>query len=174
MAKVKKLRLKLNGSWREVEARPDRILLDLLREDLGLTGTKKGCEKGECGACTVIMNGKAVLTCLIPALKADGAEILTVEGLALKDRIHPLQQAFWEEGAVQCGYCTPGMLLAAKAFLDENPEPSVEDVKEAISGNLCRCTGYTKIIRAIQAASEKIRKEGGVRAVKEIDQEGPE
>jgi carbon-monoxide dehydrogenase small subunit len=120
------------------------------------------------------MNGKAVLTCLIPALKADGAEILTVEGLALKDRIHPLQQAFWEEGAVQCGYCTPGMLLAAKAFLDENPEPSVEDVKEAISGNLCRCTGYTKIIRAIQAASENIRKEGGVRAVKEIDQEGPE
>jgi carbon-monoxide dehydrogenase small subunit len=174
MAKVKKLRLKLNGSWREVEARPDRILLDLLREDLGITGTKKGCEKGECGACTVIMNGKAVLTCLIPALKADGAEILTVEGLALKDRIHPLQQAFWEEGAVQCGYCTPGMLLAAKAFLDENPEPSVEDVKEAISGNLCRCTGYTKIIRAIHAASEKIRKEGGMRPVKEIDQEDPE
>jgi carbon-monoxide dehydrogenase small subunit len=174
MAKVKKLRVKVNGSWREVEARPDRILLDLLREDLGLTGTKKGCEKGECGACTVIMNGKAVLTCLIPALKADGAEILTVEGLALKDRIHPLQQAFWEEGAVQCGYCTPGMLLAAKAFLDENPEPSVEDVKEAISGNLCRCTGYTKIIRAIQAASEKICKEGGMRAVKEIDQEDPE
>ena len=174
MAKMQKLRLKLNGSWREVEARPDRILLDLLREDLGLTGTKKGCEKGDCGACTVIMDGKAVLTCLIPALKADGAEILTVEGMASKDRLHPLQQAFWEEGAVQCGYCTPGMLLSAKAFLDENPEPSVEDMKEAISGNLCRCTGYAKIIRAIHAASEKIRKEGGVRPVKEIDQDGPE
>jgi len=157
MADLKKLRLKLNGSWLEVETRPDRILLDLLREDLGLTGTKKGCERGECGACTVIMNGKAVLACLIPALKADGAEILTVEGMAPKDRLHPLQQAFWEEGAVQCGYCTPGMLLSAKALVDENPEPGVEEVKKAISGNLCRCTGYTKIIGAVLAASEKMR-----------------
>ena len=158
MGDLKKLRLKLNGSWLEVETRPDRSLLDLLREDLGFTGTKKGCERGECGACTVIMNGKAVLACLIPALKADGAEILTVEGMAPKDRLHPLQQAFWEEGAVQCGYCTPGMLLSAKSLLDENPAPRVEEVKEAISGNLCRCTGYTKIVEAVLSAAEKMRR----------------
>jgi carbon-monoxide dehydrogenase small subunit len=158
MADAKKLRLKLNGRWCEVEARPDRILLDLLREDLGFTGTKKGCEQGDCGACTVIMNGRAVLSCLIPAFKADGAEILTVEGMAQGDQLHPLQQAFWEEGAVQCGYCTPGMLLSAKALLDEVPEPDVDEVKRAISGNLCRCTGYTKIIRTIQSAADKARK----------------
>jgi aerobic carbon-monoxide dehydrogenase small subunit len=187
MADLKKLRLKLNGSWQEVETRPDRILLDLLREDLGFTGTKKGCERGECGACTVIMDGKAVLACLIPALKADGAEILTVEGMASEDRLHPLQQAFWEEGAVQCGYCTPGMLLSAKALLDENPEPGVEEVKEAISGNLCRCTGYTKIVEAILSASEKMRKRHldsgfhrsdgsdiGGRPVEETEREAPE
>jgi aerobic carbon-monoxide dehydrogenase small subunit len=161
MTGLKKLRLKLNGSWREVETRPDRSLLDLLREDLGLTGTKKGCEQGECGACTVLMNGKAVLSCLIPALKADGSEILTVEGMADGDRLHPLQQAFREEGAVQCGYCTPGMLMAAKALLDEVPEPDEEQVKRAISGNLCRCTGYGKIIRAIRSAADTVRKERG-------------
>jgi carbon-monoxide dehydrogenase small subunit len=172
MADVMKLRLKLNGTWREVETRPDRLLLDLLREDLGLTGTKKGCEEGECGACTVIMNGKAVVSCLIPAFKANGAEIVTVEGMAREDRLHPLQQAFWEEGAVQCGYCTPGMLLSAKALLDENPEPGVEEVKMAISGNLCRCTGYTKIIRAIQSAAEKMRDENMGR--EETDREVPE
>jgi carbon-monoxide dehydrogenase small subunit len=154
-----KIKLKVNGAWREVETRPDRILLDLLREELCLTGTKKGCEAGECGACTVIMNGRAVLSCLIPALRADGAEIITIEGLAEEGRLHPLQQAFLEGGAVQCGYCTPGMLLAAKALLDENPEPSVEEVKRAISGNLCRCTGYTKIIRAIQSGAGALRRE---------------
>jgi aerobic carbon-monoxide dehydrogenase small subunit len=157
MAQKHKIRLKVNGTWQEVETCPDRILLDLLREELGLTGTKKGCGEGECGACTVIMNGRTVLSCLIPALKADGAEITTVEGLAAEGSLHPLQQAFLEEGAVQCGYCTPGMLLAAKALLDENPEPSLEDVKRAISGNLCRCTGYTKIIRAVRAAAESMR-----------------
>lgn len=157
MAEKLKIKLKVNGAWREVETRPDRILLDLLREELGLTGTKKGCEAGECGACTVIMNGRAVLSCLIPALKANGAEIMTIEGLAEEGRLHPLQQAFLDGGAVQCGYCTPGMLLSAKALLDENPEPSVEDVKRAISGNLCRCTGYTKIIQAIRAAAETLR-----------------
>ena len=162
-----KLRFKLNGTWRDVETRPDRILLDLLREDLGLTGTKKGCEEGECGACTVIMNGKAVLSCLVPALKADGAEILTVEGMVRTGRLHPLQQAFWEEGAVQCGYCTPGMLLSAKALLDENPKPEVEEVKMAISGNLCRCTGYSKIVRAIQTASKKMAKKRGRRSGEE-------
>jgi aerobic-type carbon monoxide dehydrogenase small subunit (CoxS/CutS family) len=162
MAGAVKLRIKLNGTWREVETRPDRILLDLLREDLGLTGTKRGCEEGECGACTVVMNGKAVASCVLPALKADGAEILTVEGMAQGGQLHPLQQAFWEEGAVQCGYCTPGMLLSAKALLDENPDPQVEEIKTAISGNLCRCTGYSKIIRAIRKAAEKmIKKSGG-------------
>jgi carbon-monoxide dehydrogenase small subunit len=156
-----KVRINLNGNWVERETRPDRMLLDFLHEDLGLTGTKKGCEEGECGACTIIMNGKAVLSCLIPALKADGAEILTVEGMAEGNRLHPLQQAFWEWGAVQCGYCTPGMLLSAKALLDESPDPLIEEIKEAISGNLCRCTGYLKIIRAIQMASNRMRKEGG-------------
>lgn len=154
-----KVRINLNGNWVERETSPDRLLLDFLREDLGFTGTKKGCEEGECGACTVIMNGKTVLSCLTPALKADGAEILTVEGMAKGEKLHPLQEAFWEEGAVQCGYCTPGMLLSARVLLDENPAPSVKEVKEAISGNLCRCTGYSKIIRAIQVASEKTEKE---------------
>jgi len=154
-----KVRLKVNGNWIERQVQPDRMLLDFLREDLGLTGTKKGCEEGECGACTILMDGKTVLSCLIPAVKADEAEILTVEGMAEGEKLHPIQQAFWEEGAVQCGYCTPGMLLSAKALLDENSEPAVEEVKEAISGNLCRCTGYGRIIRAIQAASEKMRKE---------------
>jgi carbon-monoxide dehydrogenase small subunit len=154
-----KIKLKLNGLWREVETRPDRILLDLLREELGLTGTKKGCEAGECGACTVIMNGRAVLACLVPAAKADGAEITTIEGLAGEGELHPLQQAFLEAGAVQCGYCTPGMLLAAKALLDANPDPSVGDVKRAISGNLCRCTGYTKILQAVRAAARTLREE---------------
>ncbi len=155
-----KLRVKINGTWREVETRPDRLLLDWLREDLGLTGTKKGCAEGECGACTVIMNGKAVLSCLLPAFKADGAEIWTVEGMAHQGKLHPLQQAFLNEGAVQCGYCSPGMLLSAKALLDEDPRPSVEDIREAISGNLCRCTGYARIIRAIQVAAEKMLEEG--------------
>ncbi len=159
MADLKRIQINLNGRRCEVETIPDRVLLDLLREDLGFTGTKKGCEQGECGACTVIMNGKAVLACLIPASKAEGAEIMTVEGLAMKGQLHPLQEAFWSEGAVQCGYCTPGMLLSAKALLDADPAPAVEQVKQAISGNLCRCTGYTKIIRAIQAAVEKMRHE---------------
>jgi carbon-monoxide dehydrogenase small subunit len=155
------IKIRVNRIEHRAWVSADRMLLDLLREDLGLTGTKKGCEEGECGACTIIMNGKAVLSCLIPALKADGADILTVEGMAKENTLHPLQQAFWEEGAVQCGYCTPGMLLSAKALLDENPEPLIEEVKEAISGNLCRCTGYSKIIRAIKMASDKMRKERG-------------
>jgi carbon-monoxide dehydrogenase small subunit len=153
--------MNVNGTWVEVETHADRMLLDFLREELGLTGTKKGCEEGECGACTILMNGKAVLSCLIPALKADGAEILTVEGMAKGDKLHPLQQAFWEEGAVQCGYCTPGTLISAKALLDEKPEPSVEEVKKAISGNLCRCTGYGSIVRAIQVASAKMKQKKG-------------
>ena len=157
-----KIRMNVNGTWVERKTRADRMLLDFLREELGLTGTKKGCEEGECGACTILMNGKAVLSCLIPVFKADGAGILTVEGMAKGDRLHPLQQSFWEQGAVQCGYCTPGMLLSAKALLDEKPEPSLEEIKKAISGNLCRCTGYGSIVRAMQVGAEKMRlkKEG--------------
>jgi aerobic carbon-monoxide dehydrogenase small subunit len=153
-----KVRVRVNGNWIERETRADSMLLDFLREELGLTGTKKGCEEGECGACTVIMNGKAVLACLVPTMKADGAEILTVEGMATEGKLHPLQEAFWEEGAVQCGYCTPGMLLSARALLDANPSPSTREIKEAISGNLCRCTGYAKIVRAISVTSEKVKK----------------
>ena len=153
--------MKVNGNHVEREIPPNRLLVDFLRDDLGLTGTKKGCEEGECGACTVLMNGKAVVSCLIPAVKADGAEILTVEGVAGEAELHPIQQAFLEEGAVQCGYCIPGMVLSAKALLDENPDPTAEEVKKGISGNLCRCTGYTKIVRAIQVASERIQKEKG-------------
>jgi carbon-monoxide dehydrogenase small subunit len=156
---LSKIRMNVNGTWVERKTRADRMLLDFLREELGLTGTKKGCEEGECGACTILMNGKAVLSCLIPVFKADGAGILTVEGMAKGDRLHPLQQSFWEQGAVQCGYCTPGMLLSAKALLDEKPEPSLEEIKKAISGNLCRCTGYGSIVRAIQVGAEKMRQE---------------
>ena len=156
-----KVRMRVNGNQVEREIPADRLLVDFIREDLGLMGTKKGCEEGECGACTLIMNGKSVASCLVPAFKADGAEILTVEGLAEDAGLHPLQQAFLEEGAVQCGYCTAGMLLSAKALLDENPNPTVQEVKKGLSGNLCRCTGYTKIIRAVQMASEKMQKERG-------------
>ena len=156
-----KVRMRVNGNQVEREIPADRLLVDFIREDLGLMGTKKGCEEGECGACTLIMDGKSVASCLIPAFKADGAEILTVEGLADDAQLHPLQQAFLEEGAVQCGYCTAGMLLSAKALLDENPNPTVQEVKKGLSGNLCRCTGYTKIIRAVQMASEKMQKERG-------------
>lgn len=152
------VRLNINGREYIVSVSPDRLLLDLLREDLGLTGTKRGCGEGECGSCTVIMNGRTVLSCLVPAIKADGTEILTVEGLAEGERLHPLQQAFWEKGAVQCGFCTPGMLLSAKVLLDKNQTPKIEEIKEAISGNLCRCTGYIKIFEAIKLASERINK----------------
>jgi aerobic carbon-monoxide dehydrogenase small subunit len=156
-----KVRMRVNGNQVEREIPPDRLLVDFIRGDLGLTGTKVGCEEGECGACTVIMNGKSVVSCLIPAFKADGAEILTVEGMSGEAELHPIQQAFLEEGAVQCGYCTPGMVLSAKALLDENSAPTVEEVKRGMSGNLCRCTGYTKIIRAVQVASERMQKERG-------------
>jgi carbon-monoxide dehydrogenase small subunit len=135
-------------------------LLDVLRGQLGLTGTKKGCGAGDCGACTVIMNGKAIFSCLTPVLQAAEREIVTVEGLAQGGRLHPLQEAFIESGAVQCGFCTPGMLLSAKALLDQNPTPTREEVRMSISGNLCRCTGYKKIIDAIMLASKGMRGEG--------------
>jgi len=147
----KTIKITVNGAEYPLSVSPDRMLIDLLREDLGLTGTKRGCGNGKCGACSVILNGKLVNSCLVPAMKANGSEIRTVEGLAGEGDLHPIQEAFLEKGAVQCGFCTPGMLLAAKSLLDETPNPSKEEIKLAISGNLCRCTGYTKIIEAIEA-----------------------
>ena len=146
----------LNGKDTEVLVSAKATLLQLLRDELALTGTKDGCGTGECGACTVLMDGDPVNSCLILAPQADGHEIITVEGLAAVQDLHPLQKAFVEEGAVQCGYCTPGMLLSAKALLDRNPQPTDEEIREAISGNLCRCTGYERIVSAIRRAAEQM------------------
>jgi len=156
------LTMMLNGESVTVEIEPFEILVDVLRDKLGLTGTKIGCNEGECGACTVIMDGQAVLSCLLPAMKAHGREVVTIEGLERDDELHPLQQAFIEKGAVQCGYCTPGMIMSAKALLDENPQPSAEEIEEALAGNLCRCTGYFQIVEAVEAAIES-RSNSGLR-----------
>ena len=131
-------------------------LIDFIREDLKLKGTKEGCGEGECGACTVIVNGKAINSCLMLASSADGKNVITIEGVSDKDKLHPIQEAFMEVGAVQCGYCTPGMILSAKALLDEKPNADEEEIKEALSGNLCRCTGYKKIIQAVILAKDKL------------------
>lgn len=149
------IELKINGEFHEITVDPQRTLLEVLREDLDLTGSKAGCGAGECGSCTVIMDGKAVLSCLVLAVNAEGKEILTIEGLARGDELHPLQESFIEKWGFQCGFCTPGMLMSAKALLDENPNPTEEEVKEAIASNLCRCTGYVKPIEAIMDASKK-------------------
>ncbi len=151
-----RIEMTVNGEKVSAWIEPRKILLDFLREDLHLTGTKKGCDLGNCGACTVLLNGKPVNSCLILAVEAQGQEILTIEGLSDGMKMHPLQEAFIQEGAIQCGFCTPGVILAAKALLDENPRPSEEEIREGIAGNICRCTGYLKIVRAIQAAAEKI------------------
>jgi carbon-monoxide dehydrogenase small subunit len=150
------LKAKINGKHINLPVAPQRRLLDVLREDLGLTGVKEGCGEGECGACTVLINGKPVNSCLVLAPEADGAEITTIEGLARDNGLHPLQQAFLDAGAVQCGFCTPGMVLSAKALLDVNPNPDSEEVRVAVSGNLCRCTGYTKIFDAVNLAAERL------------------
>jgi len=131
------------------------MLVDLIRQDLGLTGTKKGCGTGDCGSCTIILDGSAVKSCLILAVEVDGSEILTIEGLQSGGKLHPLQEAFIQYGAIQCGFCSPGMMMSAKAFLDQCPKPTEEEVKMALSGNLCRCTGYRKIIEAILAVAQK-------------------
>ena len=149
------LRLHVNGEDHEVLAELHKTLLEVLREDLGFTGTKRGCDLGVCGACTVLIDGKPHLSCLTLAVAVQGNKIMTIEGMAQNGELHPLQKAFVEKGAIQCGFCTPGMILTAKAFLDENPNPSEEETKRAISGNLCRCTGYVKIIEAIQSVTEK-------------------
>ncbi len=147
--------LSINGERYELSIEPNRTLLEVLREEVGLTGTKQSCDMGACGACTVLVNNAPVLSCVTLALACQGKEITTVEGLRRGEQLHPLQSAFIEHGAIQCGMCTPGMLLSAKSLLDAIPHPTVEEVRTAISGNLCRCTGYAKIVEAIVAASEK-------------------
>ena len=154
MAGMTSLKMIVNGQDVEVEVKPAWTLLRVLREELGLTGTKKGCEQGDCGACTVIMDGQTVNACLVLALQAQSKEIETIEGLGSPDRLHPLQESFIQNGAVQCGFCTPGMLMSASALLKENPKPNPEEIKRGISGNLCRCTGYTKIVKAIEDVSK--------------------
>jgi Aerobic-type carbon monoxide dehydrogenase, small subunit CoxS/CutS homologs len=144
------LKLKVNGKVYELNVRADLTLLDVLRDELLLTGTKTGCEDANCGVCTVIMNGMAVKSCVILAGQANGSEILTIEGLESNDGLHPLQQSFIDNFAIQCGYCTPGMILTAKAILDENPNATEEDIREGLHGNLCRCTGYVNIVKAIE------------------------
>jgi len=148
------LTMTVNGGEVTVEIEADELLVDVLRDRLGLIGTKIGCNEGECGACTVIMDGEPVLSCLTPALRAQGRAITTIEGLGDGKRLHPLQKAFVEHGAVQCGYCTPGFIMSAKALLDRNPHPSRDEIKAAIAGNLCRCTGYVKIVEAIESVAK--------------------
>ena len=147
------VRLKVNGETYELVIAPYRTLVDVLREEIRLTGSKKGCDVGDCGACTVLMDGKPVNSCLVLAATAQDKEIVTIEGLAQNGKLHPLQEAFIKEGAVQCGYCTPGVLMSLKALVDSNPAPTPEDVKIAMAGNLCRCTGYSKIFKAVAAAT---------------------
>ncbi len=149
--------LDINDENYEVIVRPRESLLDVLRNKLQLTGTKIGCNEGDCGACTVIMDGRTVNACLVLAVEAEGRKIITIEGLAQGPQLHPLQEAFIRYGGFQCGYCTPGMLLSAKALLDENPDPTEEEIRKGISGNLCRCTGYAKVVESIKAAAQSMK-----------------
>ena len=152
--------LVVNGDQYEVAVEPRQTLLEVLRDSLGLTGTKRGCGTGDCGACTVLLDGLPVNSCLVLAVDAKGKDVLTIEGLADGNKLHPIQEAFIEHGGLQCGYCTPGMILSAKALLDENPRPTDEEVKSAIAGNLCRCTGYVKIVESVLAAAEVLSPNG--------------
>lgn len=156
---MRQIKFTLNGKPCEVAVKPWRTLLEMLREDLYLTGTKEGCGEGECGSCTVIMGGKTVNSCLVPAMEADNQEIITIEGLSEGEHLHPIQKAFVDKAGMQCGFCTPGMIMSAKVLLEKTPSPSEEEIREGIAGNFCRCTGYTKIIESIQAVSET--KKGG-------------
>ena len=154
--KAREIRVKVNGELHTRVVPSRRTLLDFVREDLNLTGTKEGCDSGDCGACTVLLDGKPVNSCLVLAVEADNREVITVEGLMDGNGLHPLQQAFIDEGATQCGYCSPGMLMTAKGLLDGNPHPSRAEIQKAIAGNLCRCTGYERIISAIEKVSERM------------------
>ncbi len=153
----KKITITLNSKSTPLEVSNHRLLLDLLRDEIGLTGTKEGCGTGDCGACTVLLNGKPVNSCLILSGELDGANIVTIEGLKIGPELHPIQKAFIQEGGAQCGYCTPGMLMMSKALLDENPNATEEEIRFALSGNLCRCTGYAKIVQAVQEAAAELR-----------------
>jgi len=155
----KTIQFVINGQSVEIEVKPWRTLLEMIRENLNLTGTKEGCGHGECGSCTVLMGGKTVNSCLVPAAEADGQEILTIEGLSEAGSLHPIQEAFVERSGMQCGFCTPGMIISAKALLDRNPDPSEKEIREAMAGNFCRCTGYTKIVESIDAAARALREE---------------
>jgi len=150
--------LNINGEAYELAVVPSHTLLEVLREDAGLTGTKHGCEQGECGLCTVLIDGRPQFSCLTLAIEAEGSEIRTVEGLARNGELHPLQRAWGEMGASQCGYCTPGMLMSAQALLERNPSPNRTEIREALAGNLCRCTGYQAIIEAVELAAERMRR----------------
>ena len=155
------LEMILNGKEVSVEVEPGDLLVHVLRDKLGLIGTKVSCGEGECGSCTVLVDGLTVTSCIYPALKAQGREVTTIEGLAKGTRLHPIQQAFVDVTAPQCGYCIPGMVLSAKALLDENPHPTEEEIKKGISGNVCRCTGYYQIVEAIELAAQRMAGEGG-------------
>jgi carbon-monoxide dehydrogenase small subunit len=152
---MKQIKITVNGKTHELHVKPWATLLEVIRDDLGLTGTKEGCGLGECGACTVIMDGTTVNACLVLAPEADGKEITTIEGLAQGDTLHPIQEAFMEQGGLQCGFCTPGVILSTKALLDENPKPTDEEMRRGLTGNFCRCTGYTKIFESIKAAAQR-------------------
>jgi carbon-monoxide dehydrogenase small subunit len=155
----KKISFKINGQPQELYVNPWRTLLEVMREDLKLTGTKEGCGEGECGSCTVIMGGKTVNSCLVLAAEAHNQEITTIEGLAKGEKLHPIQEAFVEHSGMQCGFCTPGMIMSAKTLLEENSSPNEQEIREGIAGNFCRCTGYTKIIESISAAAEAMKGE---------------
>ena len=157
MGSKHQIQITVNEEEHDLLVHPNRTLLDLLRYDLGLTGTKEGCDEGDCGACTVIVNRKVMTSCIVLAVEVDGATITTIEGMQKGDALHPIQQAFVDSGAVQCGFCTPGMILTTKALLDEFPDPSEEDIKHYLEGNLCRCTGYTKIIDAVNNAVQLLK-----------------
>ena len=160
MATPRTVELVVNGEPRAAAAEPRTLLSDFLREQLGLTGTHVGCEHGVCGACTVLVNGESVRSCLMLAVQAAGTEVRTIEGLGSADDMHPLQEAFWEKHGLQCGFCTPGMLMTAVELLESTPAPSMDEIREAMSSNLCRCTGYQTIVEAVQAAAERMQGEG--------------
>jgi carbon-monoxide dehydrogenase small subunit len=153
----------INGERHELALEPYRSLLDVLRNEVGLTGTKKGCDVGDCGACTVLLDGKPVNSCLVLGVEAGGCDVVTIEGIQPgPDRLHPLQESFMKHGGAQCGFCTPGLIVMAKALLDENPNPTEDEIRFGIAGNICRCTGYTKVVEAIQAAARELAKGGDV------------
>jgi aerobic-type carbon monoxide dehydrogenase small subunit (CoxS/CutS family) len=161
--RLESLTLIVNGDVLRLAVAPERTLVEVLRYDLGLTGTKQGCDEGDCGACTVLLDGRTVLSCITLAVEADGCRVETVEGIADGPRLHPLQEAFVRHGAAQCGFCTPGMLVSARALLERDPTPTREAIKEALAGNLCRCTGYTKILDAVEDAARVVRERAGDR-----------